>query len=240
MSSLVLARHGQACAFTEEPDRLSPLGWEQAARLGRYWVAHGLKFDAVYHGTLRRQRETFEAVAEECKRAGHVFPEAEVLPGLDEYGTQDLVSVIAPRLADSDPQFAMLWNAWQSGRQAIDRNRRFQLMFEALVSRWIEGRIDEPSLEPWDTFRERAENALLRIRESRGRGVRVAAFTSGGPIGVAVQACLRAPASAALEINWRVRNTSLTTFLFSGPRISLDGFNELPHLSGTPELVSFR
>ena len=240
MSTLVLVRHGQACAFTEEPDRLSSLGWQQSRRLGRYWVEHGVRFDAAYHGTLRRQRETFEAVSGEFKRAGRVFPQAEVLPGLNEYGTQDLVSVIAPRLADSDLEFAALWDAWQSGRQASDRNRRFQLMFEGLVSRWVGGRIEEPCLEPWETFRQRAEDALLLIRETQGRGVRVAAFTSGGPIGVAVQTCLRAPAMAALEVNWRVRNASLTTFLFSGPRVSLDGFNELPHLSLTPQMISFR
>ena len=113
-------------------------------------------------------------------------------------------------------------------------------MFEGLVSRWIVGRLEEPCLEPWDTFRQRVENALLLIRETQGRGVRVAAFTSGGPIGVAVQTCLRSPVMAALEVNWRVRNTSLTTFLFSGPKVSLDGFNELPHLSLTPEMISFR
>lgn len=240
MSTLVLARHGQARAFTPQPDRLSPLGWQQARHLGRYWVKHGVRFDAAYHGTLRRQRETFAAVAGEFGRAGRTFPQAKVLPGLDEYGTQDLVAVIAPRLAESDLEFASLWTAWQSGRHASDRNRRFQLMFEGLVSRWVEGRLDAPGLEPWDTFRQRAEQALLVIREIEGRGVRVAAFTSGGPIGVAVQACLRAPAIAALEVNWRVRNTSLTTFLFSGSKVSLDGFNELPHLSGTPELISFR
>ena len=240
MSTLVLVRHGQACAFSAEPDRLSSLGWQQARCLGRYWLERGVRFDAAYHGTLRRQRETFAAVSGEFRRAGRIFPQAEILPGLDEYGTQDLVSVIAPRLAESDPEFAALWNAWQSNRQASDRNRQFQLMFEGLVSRWVEGRLEEPCLEPWETFRQRAENALLFIRESQGRGVRVAAFSSGGPIGVAVQACLHAPAIAALEVNWRVRNTSLTTFLFSGARVSLDGFNELPHLSGAPELISFR
>ena len=222
------------------PDRLSPLGWEQARLLGRYWIARGARFDAVFHGTLRRQRETCEAVAEEHERAGHDFPKAVVVPGLDEYGTQDLVSVIAPRLAESDAEFAPLWNAWQSDRQAPNRNRRFQLMFEALVSQWVEGRLDEPGLEPWEEFRLRAESALLQIRRSGGRGRRLAAFTSGGPIGVAVQCCLRAPSMAALAINWRVRNSSLTSFLFSGSRFSLDGFNEVPHLSGTPELVTFR
>ena len=240
MSTLILARHGQARAFTDDPDRLSPLGWRQARRLGRYWAASGTRFDLVCHGALRRQRETFEAVAGEFEQAGRPFPEARVLPGLDEYGTQDLMSAIAPRIARSDPEFEPLWRAWRSVRRPEDRNRRFQLMFEALVTRWVDGRIEEPGLEPWETFRKRAEKAIRVVMESAGRGVRVVAFTSGGPIGVAVQTCLRAPPMAALEVNWRVRNTSLTTFLFSGSRLSLDGFNELPHLAGEPDLASFR
>ena len=240
MSVLILVRHGQARAFSENPDRLSATGREQARALGRYWIARGERFDAAYHGSLRRQRETCEAVSAEYRRAGMAFPGARALPGLDEYAAQDLVTVLAPRLAASDPGFAPLWEGWQSVSTGPDRNRRFQLMFEALVSRWVAGHLEHEGLEPWDAFRSRVEGALLRIREREGSGVRVAAFTSGGPIGVAVQACLGASAVAALEVNWRVRNTSLTTFLFSGTRFSLDAFNALPHLSSMPDLVTFR
>ena len=67
---------------------------------------------------------------------------------------------------------------------------------------------------------------------------RVAVFTSGGPIGVAVMTALGAPDRRALELNWRTRNASLTHFLFSGGKISLDGFNATPHLR--PEMESFR
>jgi broad specificity phosphatase PhoE len=70
-------------------------------------------------------------------------------------------------------------------------------------------------------------------------GRRVAAFTSGGPIGVAVQIALNAPDRAGLEVNWRVRNCSLTEFLFSGERLSLDSFNAIPHLED-PALRTFR
>ena len=240
MSKILLVRHGQACAFSAEPDRLSPLGWEQARELGRYWARHGTQFDAAFHGTLRRQRETYEAVAEACQQGGVSFPRAAVMPGLNEYTAQDLTTVIAPKLARSDTEFAPLWSAWQSHADESDRNRRFQLMFEALVRRWVDGRLDEPGLEPWEAFRNRVVGALAEIRASQGRGVQVAVFTSGGPIGVAVQGCMGAPALAAIEINWRVRNSSVTSFLFSGSRLSLDGFNELPHLADRPDLVSFR
>ena len=115
--------------------------------------------------------------------------------------------------------------------------RRFQPMFEALVSRWVAGKIHAPGLEPRDVFRQRAEDALAGIRESQGRRLRVVAFTSGGPLGVAMQVCLPEPAMATQEVTWRVRNTLLT---YSGPRDSLDGSNLLPHVSDAPELVAIR
>ena len=240
MSTLVLVRHGQARAFSDSPDRLTPHGFEQARELGRYWIASNVGFDAAYHGTLRRQRESYQAVAEEFRRAGKPFPESATVSGLNEYGTQDLVATIAPRLAERDSDFAPLWHDWHTNHETAGRNRRFQRMFEALVLRWVEGQLDEPGLEPWDSFRSRVVDALGTIRESQGSGRRVVAFTSGGPISVAVQTCLGAPARAALELNWRVRNTSLTSFLFSGSRMSLDGFNELPHLARDPGLITFR
>ena len=240
MSTLVLVRHGQARAFSNAPDQLSPKGWQQAHTLGSYWVRQGERFDSVYHGSLRRQRETCEAVATEYAKDGKPFPVPIILPALNEYVTQDLVSEVAPRLAKRDREFEPLWEAWEAVVPGQGRNRTFQIMFEALVSRWVDGRLQEPGLEPWESFRLRAREALQTIRRAQGRGMRVAAFTSGGPIGVAVQSCLGAPAAAALAVNWRVRNTSLTTFLYSGSRLSLDGFNELPHLSLRPDLVTFR
>ncbi len=238
MSTLVLVRHGQARPFSESPDQLSELGWKQARVLGRYWADERVTFDAAYHGSLRRQRESCHAVEAEFRKAGLPFPGPLELPGLNEYGAQDLVTSIAPKLADRDTEFAPLWEAWLHA--SADRNRTFQLMFEALVARWADGRLAEPELEPWEDFRSRIAETLRRIREGHRGGQRVVAFTSGGPIGVAVQECLGAPPGAALEINWRVRNTSLTSVLYSGPRVSLDAFNELPHLAQSAHLLTFR
>lgn len=240
MGRLVLVRHGQACAFTDDPDRLSETGWEQCRILGRYWKSRGIRFDLAFHGTLRRQRESYEAAAQGYGGRGANFPVATELPGLDEYEAQDVIAEIAPRLAAMDPSFAPLWQAWLDGRNTPDRNRPFQRMFEAVMERWVEGKMREPGLVPWQQFRERVETTLAELRATPGPGLRLVAFTSGGPIGVALQSCLGAPARAALDINWRVRNSSLTSFLFRGPRFSVDAFNETPHLVSSPDLVTFR
>ncbi len=240
MSTLVLVRHGQARAFEATPDQLSDIGWEQARELGRYWVKHRVRFDAVFHGSLRRQCESYQAVAEVHCEAGVEFPVATQLPGLNEYQVQDLLTAIAPRLAETDESFAPLWEAWRKGRDTPERNRYFQAMFEAVMKCWVGGTLDAENLEPWSAFRRRVCDAFEVIFSSQSGGKQVAAFTSGGPIGVAVQTATKAPEMTALEVNWRVRNSSLTSLLFSSGRLNLDSFNELHHLADRPELVTFR
>jgi hypothetical protein len=46
-----------------------------------------------------------------------------------------------------------------------------------------------------------------------------------------VQTALNAPDRAFLDVNWRVRNCSVSEFVFSADRLSLDSFNALPHLT---------
>ena len=60
------------------------------------------------------------------------------------------------------------------------------------------------------------------LRERAGQGRRVALFTSGGFIGCAAQWALAAPDRTALELNWRIRNCSLTEFVFTRDRFTLD------------------
>ena len=56
-------------------------------------------------------------------------------------------------------------------------------------------------------------------------------MTSVGPIAVSVQRALRCADDVALELGWRLWNGSLTEFVFSADRFTLDVFNALPHLA---------
>lgn len=210
MSTLVLVRHGQAAASGS----LTALGEHQAGRLKEYWK--GRSFDHVYCGTLPRQRQT-------AALAG--WPDAETMPELNEYDAGGIVEKLGARLAAENAEFAALVQAWTSDRS----NRNFQRLFEVVVRRWVEGALADPDVEPWRAFHDRVTRALRRLTAD-GPSRQVAVFTSGGVIGVMVQTVLGAPQNAAIELNWRVRNGSLTGFLFSGGRISLDYFNATPHL----------
>jgi broad specificity phosphatase PhoE len=238
LAQLILIRHGQATPFEQITDRLSPLGETQSRALAEFWVRNQAMFDEVYTGSLLRQRRTAELVREAFIARGLAWPEAQVMPELNEYEAESVVKHFAPQLAARDPQFRSLLEAAECGG-APDQNRRFQKMFEALMNRWISGELDSHEVESWSAFRGRVERGLRRITQRGGSGRRVAAFTSGGPIGVAVQIALNAPDRAGLEVNWRVRNCSLTEFVFSGERLSLDSFNAIPHLED-PALRTFR
>ena len=237
MSTLTLVRHGQAMPFHKESDRLSPVGEAQSRKLGEFWARQHLTFDEVYTGALTRQRQTAELAATTAQEAGLALPPPVEVRGLSEYDSNGMLNRLAPQLAERDSEFKALVEAFE--RAETSRNRHFQKMFEVVVLQWLEGKIDSPDVEPWPAFRDRVHAAIRTITDGGGGGRRIAVFTSGGPIGVAVQMAVGAPERSAIEINWRVRNCSVTEFVFGGGRLSLDSFNTIPHLDD-PDLRTFR
>ncbi len=225
MSTLTLVRHGQAQIFQQPAAALSPLGEVQAAKLAHFWLQSATWFDEVYSGSLARQVRTEEVVAECFRRASEPWPVAARDPGWNEY---DATGVLAhfPR---EDSRLAALEQEYEQARGTPEENRRFQRVLEAAMLRWMDGSLAAEGIEPWPEFRQRVSGALERIM-SGPPGRRVAVFTSGGPIGFAVHCAMRAPARSFLDVNWRIRNCSVTEFVFDRDRLTLDSFNCIAHL----------
>jgi broad specificity phosphatase PhoE len=237
MSQLTVVRHGQAAAFSEDSDRLTELGERQAAMLGEYWVKRAVGFDDVIVGGLRRHAQTEAQVAAAYQRAGLPWPEARQVPGWNEYDAGAIMQLGAA-LRAQDAGFAKLVADFEAAVGTPEHNRFFQRMFEVLMARWINNEVRADHVESFESFHGRVSRAFEEVLGLTGNR-RVVVFSSGGPIGVTVQSALRAPKPVALEINWRVRNTSLTEYVFGRGRLSLDAFNVTPHLEGT-DLQSFR
>ena len=239
MSQLLLIRHGQATPFEADTDRLSPLGEDQARAVGAYLLTSGMLPSRVVHGPLLRQTRTAELAAQ---AAGNGWPAPQTLPGLAEYDGDGLFRLLAPRLAEQNPEFAALSREAQERREFPDRNRSFQKLMEALLDSYLLGQISDPQVESWADFQARVQAAtadiLASVNGSTVTGNTVLAFTSGGVIGSVVADVLGAPDAAALKLNWRVRNASVTRLTFGSGRVSLDTFNETSHL--TPDLLSWR
>ena len=181
-------------------DQLSEAGKRQAELLGEYWRACAIRFDEVYSGTLQRHTHTAELAG---------FDKFEPREEFNEY---DAISILGALPDYAPPR----------------DNRELQNMFERAMPLWMAGKLQ--TSETWPAFRERVTRGFRAIIDAPGASRRIAVFTSGGPIGIAVQTVLQAPEAMAIELNWRIRNCSLTEFLFTANRISLDTFNATPHL----------
>ncbi|MBS44625.1 MAG: phosphoglycerate mutase [Nocardioides sp.] len=168
MGVLLLVRHGQASFGSDDYDVLSDTGWEQGRALGRAFAAAGVVPTAIVRGSMRRHRETLEAVAETAgwslDGSGEDLEPA-VDAGWDEFDHVGLVG--------SDPRAA----------EVMGDRKAFQALFEDVTDRWMRGELDGP--EPWSTFVSRVHGSLGAATALAGSGATVVVVTSGGPIGIA-------------------------------------------------------
>jgi broad specificity phosphatase PhoE len=238
MSVVTLVRHGQASFFADDYDRLSAVGEQQSRHLGQYWAARRVVFDEVYTGPRRRQRQSAELTGAAYRAAGLDWPGPVVLEDLDEYDLHGLLHRLAPQYAQQDHAFSQLVKTYRSAGEA-DRFKDFQRMFDLLVRYWQQTDSTDAGVESWPAFHRRVERVIRSLQEAPGRGRRIAVFTSGGFIGGVVQRALAISDEAALQLNWRLRNSSLTEFVFTAERFTLDSFNGVPHLND-PELWTYR
>lgn len=233
MSTLYLVRHGQASFLEDDYDRLSDLGGEQARKLGAHWLAEGVVINEVYSGALRRQRETEHAVGEVFRNAGVVWPDATILPGLDEYRAEDFMDVLTEELGAREPDVRELAESYQQASDGPAVYKSFHRLLEAIMRHYVVADYQASGFESWREFHHRVTTALARIRDQReASGRKIAVFTSAGAIGVAVQTVSQAPEQIAVELSWRVLNASITAFEFRPGRITLDCFNAVTHLRG--------
>jgi broad specificity phosphatase PhoE len=253
MSRLILIRHAQA-SFSPDPskafvdyDQLSPLGHRQALALGDELARAGIELDRVYSGPAARQRQTAEEVGVAYARHGRPFPEVLTCEELEEHAGATVV-----RRALAEPEYeedrvrldvaVARVTARGDAKESVahvEASRAYFTVFRRVTRRWARGELPAALAdESWQAFRARVAIGVGRIMQESGRGVTVAALTSGGPIGSTVAAVLGLGDEDALELAWAVENTTLTELLFTEGRVSLKSFNAQPRI-GAPELVTY-
>jgi broad specificity phosphatase PhoE len=238
MGQMFVVRHGQASLLTSDYDRLSDIGRGQARRLGEYWSARGERFDAVFTGPALRQRDTAKLVGEVMVEGGHTWPTPEVLPELDEHDAFGLLVQAQPHL-QGDAEITPLAEAFAGAAGRANRSRAFQVLFEAVMTRWLGRGLEPEGIETWPDFRTRVERGVQHIIDSAAGGARIAAFSSVGPVAVMLARALQCSDVRSFETAWRLRNASITRFVFGGDRFTLDGYNAIGHLPA-PQMQTFR
>lgn len=230
MGELLVVRHGQESLLRTNYDDLSEQGREQASALGECFATNGWELDLVYCGTAIRHRDTARRVGRAMDAAGRPWPAPMELAGLDEVDDLSLVRASVGSLGD-DEEIARLRREMLEVRDREERSRRFQRLFEAVMIRWLRGDFEPQGVETWPQFRARVLSCVETMTSLCERHTRILAFSSVGPVAVLLQRALGIDDEASFGLAWRVRNTAITSFRFDGRgRLSLDGFNALPHL----------
>ncbi len=231
MSYIYLIRHGQA-GTRDNYDALSKIGHEQARRLGEYFAAEGLIFDAALSGGLRRQRETAGEVRCACLRAGLPFPDVEERAEWNEFDLDHVHRNLAPLLCEDDAGFREAYDRVRqetlasAGDPSAAIHRRWNPCDMAVVEAWIRGRYAYPG-ESWQGFCDRVRGC--RLDEDGAENVAI--FTSATPTAIWAGVGLDVLDHRVLRIAGVLYNTSYTVLRVRDGQVRLFSLNNIPHLT---------
>ena len=212
MGTLYLVRHGQASFGATDYDNLSELGRKQSVRLGEYFAHKGIHFDGLIAGTLRRHKQTLEGILQGMNRAGEHLS----WDGLNEYDSEAVIATVHPHKLEkptSPEQY----------------RHHFRLLRDGLTQ-WMSGVVTPRGMPSYSDFVAGVAGALDHVRANH-YGQNVLIVSSGGPISTAVGHVLGTSAETTIELNLRIRNSSITEFAFTPKRHMLVSYNGVPHLS---------
>lgn len=230
MSTLLMVRHGQASFGEVDYDKLSEMGVTQSSLLGSYWVRRGQRFDALFTGAQKRQKDTLRVLRETYREAGLDLPETVVNEAFNEYDASGMLAHFLPILLREEPGLeASVLRAMDTEGDTTVRRKAFQEILTVVMNRWIAGEIDPKSVESWERFTHRVLRGVEEIVRAYPSGKTIAVFTSGGPISAIMQYALETSDRIALALGWVVKNASITEFKYKGKRFTMTGFNMTPH-----------
>jgi broad specificity phosphatase PhoE len=212
MGTLYFVRHGQASLGAADYDHLSDLGRRQCERLGEWFHAHRIGFDAVLTGTLKRHAQSLAAI----EAALGALPGAQVRPALDEYDSEAVIRAVhdGPLVPATTADAA---------------RTHFRLLRDGLAA-WMAGRAQPAGMPAHRDFVAGIVASMDEVR-ARHAGGNTLVVSSGGPISHALGHVLGLGAEATIELNMQLRNSALCELRVSPKRLALISFNTLPHLA---------
>jgi len=236
MSLIYLIRHGQASFGQKNYDRLSSTGIKQAKILGRHFACINQKFDAAYHGTLKRQRQTAEEVLKTCFKGD----DDRLLPvtdeAFDEYDGFGIWKNRIPRLAEQNPRI-------KAELERLDTDPKvFPRLFEHVLREWMSDTSGREGEQLWTDYKAGVSKGFMNLVERHGSGKQIVVFSSGGAISVIIQKVLDLSNEKTMEISGQIMNASVTLIRYGIGRITLAGFNDITHLEtiGDSDLLTYR
>jgi len=241
MSKILFFRHAQASFLSDNYDQLSERGTLQSKELGKYLLDNEVYFDKIYVGPLVRQQKTQHIVADTFQNAGRSYESLRFpiqIEAMREHSGPEAMRSILPRWKEKDPKVARM--VQEMADEPSNKRKKSILMFQYFMKQWASGQVLDRSsdIESWQDFRLRVRQGLNEVLSATGKGQTVGVFTSGGTIAAIVAEAIGIQDEVKVaNLNFVIRNTSITQFHFSEQELNLISFNELPHLD--KEMVTF-
>ena len=241
MTTILLARHGQASFGQENYDQLSELGSIQAQMLGQHYATTQRRIDAIFSGSLVRQQdsarhfwESYQSSMDNSNEAPILAaldinePDSYIIPQFDEFNHKDV-------LVKSNPAFASKAAIAIEIAKADVPATRLAELFDRAMQRWHAGDDDHDYLESWSQFNSRAQQAVEQIRMqvaslSLDHHSTVLVFTSGGVIAAITAQLLQQGSQTAYQLNKSLVNTGVTSITLKDQSTRLMSLNEYSHL----------
>ena len=243
MTTILLARHGQASFGQENYDQLSELGSIQAQMLGQHYATTQRRIDAIFSGSLERQKDSarhfWESYQTSINNNGNDNtpllaaldinePDSYIIPQFDEFNHKDV-------LVKSDPAFASRSAIAIEIAKAEVPARRLAELFDRAMQRWHAGDNDHDYHESWSQFNSRTQQALEQIRTqvaslNLDHHGTVLVFTSGGVIAAITAQLLQQGSQTAYQLNKSLVNTGVTSLTLKDQSTRLMSLNEYSHL----------
>lgn len=221
MATLYLLRHGQASFMSDNYDQLSDLGIEQAKLLGQYFKEKEIKIDVAYTGTMKRQKDTYLHFKAIYDTSTVQIPTNIVLSELNEH---QFTEVFDDYRAGNPKLMAAIANASPEQKRKVVMKAFFRAYRE-----WITGKTGEGH-ESWEDFKLRVNRGFAELEEALSRHDTVVAFSSGGVISYMMGIIMELKDQYSMELNWQIKNASITEMNYSKGRFYLRGFNLVEHL----------
>lgn len=239
MTTILLARHGQASFGQQNYDQLSELGGLQARLLGQHYAATQRRIDAIFTGNLSRQQDSarhFWEAYQPSVNTNQVLsvldlsaPDSYVIDAFNEFNHKDVLIKSNPNFITQDAIAAEI-------AQAEEPQTHLAELFDLALQRWYGGENDEDYLESWSQFNGRAQQALDHVRKRvlqlkhLQHDSTVLVFTSGGVIAAITAHLLRQGSQTAYQINKSLVNTGVTAITVRKQGPQLLSLNEYSHL----------
>ncbi len=195
---LILLRHGQASLGTDDYDRLSALGKQQAQALGRRLADVGLLTEPMVAGSLKRHRQTVEGLG----AAGA----AEVNEALNEYTVDHLIRSTVEQAEQLDIEVPNE----QAFADPQTYLKTFLDWFPEVLAQWQSARLHCAHNGLWSDFHARVTSPIPQWSAQLRSGGSLVVVSSAGVISTVVSEMLGQDLAWQRDLNVRLYNASLT------------------------------